>query len=221
MSHGLSFGAAGGAAFRLLLWTALAGCLWAALPEALSPAAAAAEEGGGVEGLNPLKSWKEDLAIWTAVVFVVLLAVLWRYAWGPIVQGLQKREQAIAGQIAQAGRQNEEARRLLAQYEQKLAESGDEVRRMIDEARREAEEAGRRIVDKAREDAEAERRKALLEIDAAAAGALKDLSGHAAALAVELAGKVLGAELKAADHARLIDLAVSEFPKAKAASGKN
>ena len=49
-------------------------------------------------------SWKSDLAIWTAVVFLVLLAILWKFAWGPIAEGLDKREQEIADQIAEAER---------------------------------------------------------------------------------------------------------------------
>ena len=71
---------------------------------------------------NPL-DLKSDLALWTAVVFVVLLAVLWKFAWKPIAEGLDKREQHIADQIAEAERNNQDARQLLADYQQKLAAS--------------------------------------------------------------------------------------------------
>ena len=47
-------------------------------------------------------SWQSDLAIWTGVVFVVLLLVLWKFAWGPIADALARREQSIAGQIREA-----------------------------------------------------------------------------------------------------------------------
>ena len=82
-----------------------------------------------------------DLAVWTVGVFVLLLAVLWKFAWGPILAGLEKREHAIAEEIASAHRQHEEANTLVAQYEARLAAAGDEVRALLDEARRDADHA--------------------------------------------------------------------------------
>ena len=211
----------------LLLAVTLAGWLMAALPQ---PALASGGEahggtGGGTGGLSPIPTTFEeiqgDLAIWTAVVFLVLLLVLRKYAWGPIAQGLQKREQGIADQVAQAEQNNQKARDLLAQYEQMLANSEEEVRKMIEQGRREAEQAGHQIVDKAKDDAKAEHQRALREIEAATAGALKELSERGATLAVQLAGRIVGAELKPADHAQLIAKAVADFPKAKAGANGN
>ena len=211
----------------LLLAVTLAGWLMAALPQ---PALASGGEahggtGGGTGGLSPIPTTFEeiqgDLAIWTAVVFLVLLLVLRKYAWGPIAQGLQKREQGIADQVAQAEQNNQKARELLAQYEQMLANSEEEVRKMIEQGRREAEQAGHQIVDKAKDDAKAEHQRALREIEAATAGALKELSERGATLAVQLAGRIVGAELKPADHAQLIAKAVADFPKAKAGANGN
>ena len=82
---------------------------------------------------NPLE-FKSDLAIWTGVVFAVLLAVLWKFAWKPIAEGLDKREKQIADQIAEAERHNQDARQLLADYQQKLAASQGEVRGILDQA---------------------------------------------------------------------------------------
>ena len=57
------------------------------------------EGGEGAAEINPL-AFQQDLALWTAVVFLVLLAILWRFAWGPVAGGLDKRERQIADQIA-------------------------------------------------------------------------------------------------------------------------
>jgi F-type H+-transporting ATPase subunit b len=170
--------------------------------------------------VNPL-DFKADLAIWTAVVFLLLLAVLWKFAWGPIAQGLDKREQGIADQIAQAERSNEEARRLLEEYQQKLADSEDEVRGIVEQGRRGAEQVGREIVEKARAEAQAEQQRSLREIETATAGALKELAERGAELAVRLAGKIVRAELKPADHTQLIEEAVSRFPKEKTGANGN
>jgi F-type H+-transporting ATPase subunit b len=166
---------------------------------------------------NPLE-WKSDLALWTAVVFLVMLFVLWKAAWKPIAQGLDKREKSIADQIAQAERNNQEAKELLASYQQKLNGAQDEVRAILDRARRDAEQAGREILEKTREEVQREHQKALREIDTAAAVAMKDLAQFSAGLAVQLAGKIVRGNLKPVDHAELVDQAMRDFRKVKAGS---
>jgi F-type H+-transporting ATPase subunit b len=170
-----------------------------------------AAEGG--EEVNPL-SWKEikgDLAIWTAAVFLVLLLVLWRFAWGPLAQGLDKREAEVANQIAQAEQANRQAQELLSQYEQKLADARSDVRGILDQARRDAEQLGHEMLDKAKAEARAEQQRALRQIDAATVAALEDLADRGATLAVDLAGKILRAQLSPQDHAQLIQQTVADF----------
>ena len=144
-------------------------------------------------------------------MFVLLLAVLWKFAWGPILAGLEKREHAIADDIADAKRQHEEANALVAKYEARLAAAGDEVRGILDEARRNAERAKQSILAEAKQGAEAERLRALHEIESATDGALRSLAERSAQLAVELAGKIVRHNLTPADHARLVDEAVEKF----------
>jgi F-type H+-transporting ATPase subunit b len=159
---------------------------------------------------NPL-DFKSDLALWTAVVFLLLLAVLWKFAWKPIAEGLDSREKHISGQIADAERANHEARQLLADHQTKLASAQDEVRGIIDQARRDAEKLGREMLDKAKSEAAAERQRSLQQIETATAGALQELAQRSATLAVDLAGKIVRSRLNAADHAGLIQKAVDEF----------
>jgi F-type H+-transporting ATPase subunit b len=161
---------------------------------------------------NPL-DWKSDLAVWTAVVFLVLLAVLWKFAWKPIAAGLDKREQRIADQISQSERANQDARQLLADYQQKLADSQGEVRGILDQGRRDAEKLARDLLDKAKSEAADQRRRAEQQIDAATSRALEELAQRSATLAVELAGKIVGSQLSPANHAELIEQAVAGFAK--------
>lgn len=166
----------------------------------------------GEVNTNPLE-FKKDLAIWTAVIFIVLFIVLWKFAWKPIISGLDKREQGIADQISSAEQTNDHARQLLAQYEDKLAKSEEEVRAMLDEAKRDAQKVGQQIVDNARDEAKAEHRRALAEIETATSGALKELAEKSATLATELAGKIVAGRLDPAAHAKLIQEATSRFPR--------
>ena len=164
----------------------------------------------GNPSTDPL-AFDPDLALWTLVVFVLLLAVLWKFAWGPILAGLEKREHAIAHEIADAKRQHEEANALVAKYEARLAAAGDEVRALLDEGRRDAEHARQAILAEAKSAAEAERLRALREIESATDGALRSLAERSAQLAVELAGKIVRHNLTPADHTRLVDEAVEKF----------
>ncbi len=165
------------------------------------------------ERLNPIFPFDFGLSFWTVIVFLLALWVLKKYAWGPISEGLQRREDNITGQIAEAQRQNDEARQLLAEYEKKLAAARDEVRSLIDQGRRDAEKVGQQLVEKARDEAGIERQRAVQQIETATLAALKELADRSATLAVELAGKIVGAQLKAADHSRLIEQSVNEFAR--------
>jgi F-type H+-transporting ATPase subunit b len=153
-----------------------------------------------------------DLALWTFVVFLILLGILWKFAWGPITVALAKREEAIHAHLAAAERSHEEAKAMLAEYERKLASATDEVRAMLEEARRDAEQTKQQILVEAKAGAEAERARALRDVEAATDAALKQIGERSANLAVELAGKIVGAKLSAADHSRLISEAVTKFP---------
>jgi F-type H+-transporting ATPase subunit b len=184
---------------------------------AYTPEQAAPAHGGSGQGqisINPV-DFKQDLAVWTAVVFVVLMVVLWFIAWRPIIEGLQRREQRIAEEIASAERSHEQARGLLDEYQQELAASGEEVEKMLEAARRDAEKVGQEIVEKARAAAEADQRRRLDEIEAAAADAIKELGEQSATLAVDLAGKIVAAKLDPDEHSQLIEQAVARFSTQK------
>jgi F-type H+-transporting ATPase subunit b len=189
-----------------------------------APAAAEGPHGAGHDAahgaghhevnLSPL-TVEPDLAIYTFVVFFILFIVLAKFAWGPIAEGLDKREKGIADNIAAAQRSNDEAKSLLAQYEQRLSAAEDEVRAILEEARRDAEHTQQQILAKAQAEAETTRDRAVRDINAASAVAMKELAEHGSQLAVQLAGKIVGAELNSAGHARLIQDALAKFPAAR------
>lgn len=181
-----------------------------AAASATNPAAGAAEQAPAEGPPNPLQ-WKTDLAVWTLVVFLVLFAVLWKFAWGPISEALDKREHYIAENIEAARRRDEEAAALLAEYERKLAGAADQVRAMLDEARHDAERTKQEIVAEARTAAQAEHERAMRDIRTAADAAVEELSQRSANLAVELAGKVISVKLTAEERSWLVKDSLSKF----------
>ena len=183
---------------------------------------AAAEKSSGI---NPIPmSWdqvKGDLTIWTAVVFLVVMLILWKFAWGPLSEGLDKRERHIADQIFQANEANQKAKDLLTDYERKLADSQNEVRAILEKGRHDADQVGRAMLEKAKADAKAEAERMLKQIDDATTSAIKELADRSAALAVELAGKIVHARLNPKDHAKLIEQAVAGFAEGKGGASRN
>ncbi len=123
-----------------------------------SPMLAAEPAADAGAGLNPFSPsvLERDLALWTAVIFLCVLAVLWKYAWGPLAAALDKRERGIADQISEAEAANEKAKGVLADYQQRLADAKDEVRGILEQGRRDSEKLGRELLDKAKEEASVE-----------------------------------------------------------------
>jgi F-type H+-transporting ATPase subunit b len=156
-----------------------------------------------------------DLMIWTLVVFVVLMLVLTKFAWGPISEALEAREHAIEENIAAAQRANDEAKTLLADYERRLAQAHEEVRGILEEARRDAEHTKQSILTEARAEAQTERDRALRDIDLATDRAIKELAEQSANMAVGLAGRILRTQLGPQDQAQLVRDAMSEFASTK------
>ncbi len=155
--------------------------------------------------------FQTDLAVWSFAVFLALLAILSKFAWKPIMQGLEKREQGIADMIASTQAAHAEAKKMLASYERRLAEASDEVRGMLEEARRDAETTRQSIVAEARKAAEDERNRARHEIGLAKDDALAQIAAKAGELAVDVAGKFLREKLGKDDQDRLIRDSVSSL----------
>jgi len=197
------------------MWT-----LSASAADAAGAAAAADDHGHGAtadhgaEGEhgapNPV-SLDPDLAIVTAIIFLVLLAVLGKFAWKPIVDSLDQREHSLADQLTEAKRNQEASRQLLADHEKRLAGAALEVKQMLDQAKSEAESQKVQILEAAQAAATAEKDRAVREIHAARNAALQDLANKSVETAVDLAGKIVRRQLSNEDHAQLVGDALQRF----------
>jgi F-type H+-transporting ATPase subunit b len=107
---------------------------------------------------------------------------------------------------------------MLAEYERKLAAAQDEVRAILDEARRDAQHTQEEILARARADAAIEAARAKHEVETARDQALKQLVETSANLAVDLAGQILKTKLGPAEHSQLIADAVAKFHPQHASS---
>jgi F-type H+-transporting ATPase subunit b len=156
--------------------------------------------------------FKIDLAIYTFVVFLLLVLILTKTAWRPIVAALDAREKHIHNEIAEAERANAEAKRILAEHEKKMAEVQNEVRAILDEARRDAQHTQQEIMKQAQSEAHATRDRAVREIEQARDQALQELFHRAADAATEMAAQIVHRSLNPQDHRDLVAKAMKELP---------
>ncbi len=152
-----------------------------------------------------------DLALWSLVTFVCFLFVLKKAAWGPLIEGLDKRESGIRAMIAEAEDNQRKSQALLAEYEGKLRDAEQTVAEMVAEAKRDAERTSQDIVAKAQSDVDAMRQRATDEIGRAKDTALSEVFesvNSRIALATE---HVLGRTMSNDDQERLVEEALTEI----------
>jgi F-type H+-transporting ATPase subunit b len=170
----------------------------------------------GAEGVSDDPAeFKTDLAIFTFLVFMLLLALLYKFAWGPVTEGLERREASIHDNIANAEAARIKAEKMLAEHAARLDKVQDEVREIVAEARRDAEHTKNEIIAAAQKEAEASRVRAVQDIERARDQALDDLFAHMARSVREATEQVIGRALTGADNDRLIEEALSTFAQRK------
>jgi F-type H+-transporting ATPase subunit b len=175
--------------------------------------AGAASEHGHEPDRNPM-AFDPDLAIFSAVIFLILLGVLSWFAWPSIAAALDERERKITDNIAAAAARLEDAKRVLAEHEAKLAAAAGEVRAMIDQARRDADTTRKRIEDEGHSAAKSELDRAVREIGRARDAAVQQLAVASANVAIDLARSVVKDEISAERQKQIVSDAIGKLTAA-------
>jgi F-type H+-transporting ATPase subunit b len=174
----------------------------------------AASSGHEKEAEPSVFGWALDLGIWTVVVFLVLVWVLSRYAWKPLLEGLQQRETNIRSALEEAQFARTEAERIRGELQAEMNQASGKVRDMLDEARRDAQRATEEMISKARSDIQTERDRLHREIEMARDQALQQIWTQTAQLATLISAKAIRRALNPEDHRRLVDEAIAELREA-------
>ncbi len=177
----------------------------------LAIAVPAAAAGAEAEGGSNLFAGDLGNAIWTLVIFLGLLAVLSKFAWGPILGALQGREDFIRDALAKAKDDRDAAEAKLAEYEGILDKARAEATSIVEEGHRDADVLRAKIEEKAKSEAEKMLDRAKREIDLAKDTAKKELYTVSGELSTRIASKIVGRSLTDADHQRLIDESITEI----------
>jgi F-type H+-transporting ATPase subunit b len=158
-------------------------------------------------------SFKSDLALWSAVTFLIFLFVLGRFAWKPLVAALDQREGKIRGDISAAEAARLKAEQLLAEHTKRMTQVQEEIRTLLAEARKDADGLKQDIIGQAQKEAQSAKERAVQEISRARDSALKDLFDVMGTEVARATRHVLGRSINTSDQDRLIDEALAQFPR--------
>ncbi len=131
------------------------------------------------------------LSIWTTFVFLGLLGILWKFAWGPILGAVQAREDGIQDTLDEAASQRDEAAKLLAEHREQMADARGQAQQMIAEGKEAGERVRQGIEEKARAEGDAMIERARESIEREKDAALEELRKESVDLALAAAAKLV------------------------------
>lgn len=169
------------------------------------------EAGGKVDVADKFGLKRYDLGIYTLIVFGLLFFILGKFAWGPMMRGLDAREASLRKTHDDAEAARAESQKALAEVQARLAQAADEVRAMLEEARRDAQVVKDQMKADTAGEIQAERERIRREIEMARDQALQDIYQQAVQLAALVSTKAVKRELTPADHTRLLDEALADL----------
>jgi len=152
-----------------------------------------------------------SVSIWTAINFIILLLILKKYAWGPIVDSLEKRKEHISESIEMAARARREAEQKLKSYQQLIEKGRTESREIIQQGQKKAEGIQKEIVEKAKQEAKEIHHRAHQEISHAREQAIEEIKTRTADLSVAIASKILERDIRLEEHRELISKSIRDI----------
>ncbi len=154
-----------------------------------------------------------QVLLYTVIVFLAMLGILWKFAWGPLMKALEEREQRIARKIADAEKANQDALARLHDYEAKIQHAKEEAAEIIAEGKRDVEKVRDETIRHAQEESVRTLERAKREITMAKEAAVQELRDQMVVLTAELTTKVIQREVKADDHRRFISETIASLEK--------
>jgi F-type H+-transporting ATPase subunit b len=148
--------------------------------------------------------------IFQLLMFIILLALLKKYAWGPLMGIMKQREEHIANEIEAAEKSRVEANKFLEETRQELKKAREDAQALIENAKKQGERQKEEIIAAARQEAERLKESAIAEINQQKEQAMAALRDQVASLSVLIASKVIEKELSEQDQEKLIQDFIKE-----------
>jgi F-type H+-transporting ATPase subunit b len=160
--------------------------------------------------MNPLVQPDPGLFVWTILTFLILVALLARFAWRPLLQALERRQATIAQSLDDAQRARQELERLQRESTQIMAQARAEAESMLARSRSDAEALREELKQKARTEAAAIVKNAERQIQLETARAVQQIRHEAVDLSVAIASKILRRQVTREDNEALIQDALKQ-----------
>lgn len=147
----------------------------------------------------------------TVLTFLILIGLLGKFTWKPMLAAIEMRETRIDEAIQTAEEARQQASELLATYESQVANVEQEMAALREKGRSDAEAIARDVRAQADEEAKARVGRAVNEIELARTQAVEDIRKESVALGLAVASKVVGRSLEGEDQLRLANQVVSDL----------
>jgi len=164
---------------------------------------------------NPLVQPDPGLFIWTILTFLVLLALLAKFAWRPLLQALDSRQESIRKSLDDAKQAKQELERLQTESAEIVRQARVEAESIVTRSRADAERLREEIKQKARTEADGIVKNAERQIQLETTRALQQIRQEAIDLSVMIASKILQRNLTKEDNERLIEDALRQVEARK------
>jgi F-type H+-transporting ATPase subunit b len=158
--------------------------------------------------MNPLVQPDPGLFVWTILTFLILVALLARFAWRPLLQALERRQATIAQSLEDAQRARQELERLQRESAKIMAQARAEAESILARSRADAEALREELKQKARTEAAAIVKNAERQIQLETARAVQQIRHEAVDLSVAIASKILRRQVTREDNEALIQEAL-------------
>lgn len=163
------------------------------------------EGGGGLYDINT------GLSFWTLVVFGILVFILGKYAWGPILAAVDAREKGIQSALDEAADRNEEASKLLAEHKEQLADARRQANELLAEGKTAGDNVRKEIEEKARAEGQAIIERARAEIQRERDAAIAELRKESVDLALAAATRLMQENLDQEKDRALVERYLTEM----------
>jgi F-type H+-transporting ATPase subunit b len=154
---------------------------------------------------NPLVQPDPGLYIWTILTFLILVGLLAKFAWRPLLQALETRQQSIRQALDDARQAKVELERLHVESAKLLAQARVEAGEIIARSRTDAERFREELKEKARGEAAALMRNAERQIELETTRAVQQIRQEAVDISIDIASKLLQRNVSKEDNERLIE----------------
>jgi len=167
--------------------------------------------GQGGEGGGGLYDINTGLSFWTLVVFGILVFILGKYAWGPILAAVDAREKGIQAALDEAAEQNQEAETLLEKYKENLADARRQANELLAEGKAAGDSIRMEIEEKARGEAQSIIERARAEIERERDAAIAEIKRESVDLALSAATRLIKENLDQEKDRALVERYLAEM----------